>query len=164
MGLRLSITLSLLSGATQLAVFWRLYTLGVVLRYWYFSLYLLCGALQCTAWLLGRPDSFAYAAFWLSTTPVMIGLRAAAVMELWTLLREHSASQHLTRRVALGAVALALAVSLATGVDLWLVGWHPTVYHLFSLAVRYSASTLGILCALITWFGYASGQIGRAHV
>jgi hypothetical protein len=158
MGLRLTIALSLLSGATQFVVFWRLYTLGVALRYWYFSLYVLSGGLQCTAWVVGTPDTFAYAAFWLCSTPVMIGLRVAVVAELWSLLREHDESHRISRKVAFGAVAVAIIVSLSTGVDLWRSGWHPSMYRVLSLAVRYSASTLAILCALVTWFGYSSGR------
>src|SRR5258706_3460123 len=144
MGLRLTLALSLLSGATQLVVFWRLYALGIALRYWYFSLYVLCGALQCVGWLVGPRDSFAYAAFWLCTTPVMIGLRVAVVVELWNMFRSQYDGDRMTRRVAMGAVGLAVVASLATGIDLWLVGWHPTSYRLFSLAIRSIASTLAI--------------------
>jgi hypothetical protein len=158
MGLRLTLALSLISGATQLVVFWRLSVLGLGLRYWYFSLYMLCGALQCTGWLLGPRESFAYAAFWVCTTPVMIGLRVAVVVELWNMFQSQYGANRISRRVAMWAVALAVGVSLATGIDLWLVGWHPTVFRLFSLAIRYSASTLAILCALVTWVGHESGR------
>jgi hypothetical protein len=164
MGLRLTLALSLISGATQLVVFWRLYALGLVLRYWYFSLYVLCGALQCTGWLMGPRDSNPYAAFWLFTTPVMIGLRVAVVAELWNLFQSQYNGNRVSRRIALGAVVLAVAVSLATGIDLWRAGWHPTVFRLFSLAIRYSASTLAILCALVTWAGHASGRALPANL
>jgi len=83
MDLRLDISFSLLTGIGELAVLIRLLALEAMLRYWYFSLYLLCGSMQCLVWLLGTPTSFAYATFWLCTTPLMIGLRIAVVAESW---------------------------------------------------------------------------------
>ncbi|HEV8145155.1 MAG TPA: hypothetical protein VGP79_02165, partial [Bryobacteraceae bacterium] len=153
---RLDVALSLLTGVGEIAVFVRLATLQAVLRYWYFSLYLLCGAMQCIVWILGTPTSFAYAVFWLCTTPLMIGLRIAVVAELWNQLSLKRGADPRARRFAVIALGIAVAVSLATGVDLWLVGWRPTTYRMVSLAIRYSASILAIFCALVTWFGYSA--------
>jgi hypothetical protein len=153
MDLRLDVSFSLLTGIGELAVLMRLLALEAILRYWYFSLYLLCGSMQCLVWLLGTPTSFAYATFWLCTTPLMIGLRIAVVAELWNQLSERPGDNPRARRLALIGVGIAVAVSLATGVDLWLVGWQPTIYRVASLAIRYSSSILAIFCAIVTWWG-----------
>ncbi len=104
MDLRLDVALSLLTGVGEIAVLLRLAALDAVLRYWYFSLYLICGALQCTVWLMGPPTSAAYATFWLCTTPLMIGLRIAVVAELWNHLSDKRGENQHARRFALTAL------------------------------------------------------------
>lgn len=155
MDLRLTLALSLLTGVGELVVVCRLIALDLLLRYWYFGLCILFSAIQCTSWLLGPPNSKAYAAFWLCTTPVLIGLRVAAVFELWRLLSSQQPDGgRLAGRFAFLAAVFAIAISLGTGVDLWLVGWHATIFRIMSLGVRYSSSILAIFCAWAAWFGF----------
>src|SRR5260370_23070603 len=153
MDLRLDVTFSLVTGIGELAVLIRLLALEAMLRYWYFSLYLLCGSMQCLVWLLGTPTSFAYATFWLCTTPLMIGLRIAVVAELWNQLSERPGDNPRARRLALIGIGIAVAVSLATGGDLGLVGWQPPIFRVGWLGLRFSASILAIFCRSITGVG-----------
>jgi hypothetical protein len=132
-------------------------------RYRWFGAYIAAGILQNAAWLFGLPTSAPYGVWWTHVAPLVIICAIAAVVELWGLTMSHypkvGVIYHWLIPAILGAGLLVIALGT---IDLWLLEWRPTVYRLSSLALRYSASGLAVVCgSLMCWALLFPRQIRR---
>jgi hypothetical protein len=145
------LAMTVCNGLAHVAVLWRLLSAKVIRRYPWFSILILVALLQSFGWMLGPPESRGYRLFWLYTTPLLIGLRLLAVVELSRLLMSRNPHVRVLYPILMPTIGvIAVTTSLASGVDLW--GFAYTV-RAMSLAIRFSASILAVTTVLLALFG-----------
>ena len=146
---RLAITIC--NALAHVAVLWRLVSASLVRKYPWFSVLVAVAFLQSFGWALGPPESHGYRYFWLYSTPLLLGLRVLAVVELWRLLISRNPHVRALYPILMPTiVVIAVTTSIASGVDLW--GFASTV-RAMSLAIRFSASILAVVTVLLALFG-----------
>jgi hypothetical protein len=146
---RLAITIC--NALAHVAVLWRLVSASLLRKYPWFSVLVAVAFLQSFGWALGPPESHGYRYFWLYTTPLLLGLRVLAVVELWRLLISRNPHVRALYPVLMPTIAvIAVTTSVASGVDLWGFGY---TVRAMSLAIRFSASILAVVTVLLALFG-----------
>ncbi len=97
-----------------------------------------------------------YILAWAASTAILLGLRVVIVIELW---RKMMPAYRSVEAVAQGSMwvvlVLALAVSASSGLDtLRFHGVAPQrlAYYCISLAIRYSGSSLCVICSCLSLF------------
>lgn len=155
--------LTILSGAAGVFAFCRLIMGRLIRVYPWFAAFLAVGALEGLLLLAGGPQSDAYAFWWGVTTPLILALRAAAVIEAGRKLMNSSPwLKELAGRLATGSVLVATAVSLVNGLDgLGFSHLSNTrlTFYILSLGLRYSYSILCIVCGIF-WAWAALFRVG----
>jgi hypothetical protein len=145
------LAMTVCNGLAHVTVLWRLLSAQVIRKYPWFSVLILVALLQSLGWVLGPPESRGYRLFWLYTTPLLIGLRLLAVVELSRLLMSRNPHVRVLYPILMPTIGvIAVTTSLASGVDLW--GFAYTV-RAMSLAIRFSASILAVITVLLALFG-----------
>lgn len=144
---------TVLCAAAELFVFWRLITIRAHREYPIFVTYLLAGFLESFIWLAGPPSSHDYLIVYRWTTPVILALQAAVVLEMWRSLMACYRGIHYTSRW-LGVLVLLCGVGLAfsTGFDHLVMRGEPLnrlSFHWLMWGVRYLGTILAIVCALL---------------
>lgn len=139
--------------AAELFAFWRLITIRAHRQYPVFVVYLLAEFLQTFAWLAGPPSSHAYMIVYRRTTPVILALQAAVVLEMWRALMSCYRGIHQISKW-LGVVVLAAGAGLAfsTGFDHLSMRGQPLnliTFHWLMWGVRYLGTILAIVCAIL---------------
>jgi hypothetical protein len=146
---RLAVTIC--NALAHVAVLWRLDSARLMRKYPWFTALVVVVILQSFGWAFGAPSSRGYRFFWLYSTPLLIGLRVLAVVELARLLMpRHRHVRTLYPILIPTIVVIAVTTSVASGVDLWVTG---STVRVMSLAIRFSASILAITCVLLALFG-----------
>jgi hypothetical protein len=157
------ITLTIFSGAAGVFALYRLVAGRLLKIYPWFAALLVAGALQGLLLLAGDASSRAYTVAWGVTIPIILAVRIAAVAEAWRLLlNSYPGGEVLAKRLAVGSVLVALSVSLVNGLDG--LGFSHTsaariAFHVLSVGLRYSYSTLCVVCGLL-WAWAALFRVG----
>jgi hypothetical protein len=150
------LVLTILSSAAGLFALCRFILAGAHRSFPWFTVYLGAAALQSLVWLAGGPTDRRYVLVWASSTAILLGLRIVIVIELWRKLTPaYRNVESISRPFVWVVLVLALAVSAASGLDsLRFFGLSPQrlAYHCISLALRYSSSTLCVLCSCMSLF------------
>jgi hypothetical protein len=145
------LAMTVCNGLAHVTVLWRILSAQLIRKYPWFSVLILVALLQSFGWVLGPPESRGYRLFWLYTTPLLIGLRLLAVVELSRLLMSRNPHVRVLYPILMPTIGvIAVTTSLASGVDLW--GFAYTV-RAMSLAIRFSASILAVITVLLALFG-----------
>jgi len=132
------------------AALWRAASLGLLKSYRWFVFYASAGVLQTLGRLLGDRHSVPYANWWTHTAPALIAFSIAATFELWFLvMRRYAGVKRIYNWLIPAFLGIAAVFTALSAVDLFLVDWHPTIYRIVSLVIRYSASFQAVICSLL---------------
>jgi hypothetical protein len=140
-------------GAAELFAVWRLIKIGVHRDYPVFTSYLIAGFLQSFIWIAGTPDSHVYVTAYRWTTPFILALQAAVVLELWRGLMSCYRGIHQTSRwLGILILAFGAAVAFSTGFDglkMWNQPLGRVTFHWLIWGARYLGTILCIISALL---------------
>ena len=150
------LVLTMASTAAGLFALCRFVLSGAYRSYPWFVVYLAAGALQSVSWFVGTPRDHRYVLFYAYAMTIMLALRVVVVVELWRkLMPAYRSVAILSRSVLWIVLATALAISAASGLDSLLFFGLPAnrfAYHCISLGLRYSGSTLCVICSCLSLF------------
>jgi len=150
------LVLTIASAAAGVFALWRFVLVQAHRMYPWFATYLAASALQSFGWLAGGTHDRGYLLFYAYTMPLLFGLRIMVVIELWhRLMPAYQSVESISRPFAWIVLVLAVGVSAASGLDsLHFLGVSPqrVAYYCISLALRYSSSSLCVICSCLSLF------------
>jgi len=149
------LALDIASSAAGIFALCRLVSTRAHRSYPWFVIYLGASALQVLVWFGGGLNDRRYVIAWAMSTAILIALRIVIVVELWRKLMATARVESVSRSFTWVVLALAVAVSAASGLDslpIFGVGSRRLAFYTISLASRYSGSALCVICSGLALF------------